>query len=486
MDTQYEVGAGADSPSGRASYLIAGRRVRVSDLVRAGLLTPGTALVFERPRKGTVHLAHVSKDHAIKLADGRQFASPSKAAKAAVGKGSFDGWNAWALRDGTLLDTLRQQLLDSLAEQAPEQSGTARFATTRHERLKRAREAAAEGRPVTLTVRELFGWWGAARRGYVISDQVAAELSNHALSTSPDFGAVPLDASVRLINTPVEKERDSEPEVAEASAQPLVGAPYPEGPDHEDTGVDDTLDESEREPIMGLTIGRLDSALSGVVSVSSNSTFEEAVTKLTLNEYSQLPVMAGTRNLQGAVTWESIAMARHADAEAPFSRAIVPAHTVPYDRHLVDVLPQLAQFGFVLVRDETNIVAGIVTANDAAAAYGALATPFSLIGELDQRLRRVVSDTADLARAIELCDPEGSGGISSFDDMSIGDYQRILENPPMWEALGWPLDRKVFVRRLDELRTIRNELMHFNADGVEEGDVRKIRRMIAVLREYGD
>lgn len=468
--------------SGRASYLIAGRRVRVADLVRAGLLDVGTELVFTRPRMGITYLAEVSKDHAIRLTDGRQFASPSRAAMAAVGRGSFDGWNAWTLRDGTSLDTLRQRLLDSLAQQVPQESEDAKFAAVRHEKLKKAREAAAEGRPVTLTVRELFGWWGAARRGYLISDQVAGELSNHALSTSPDFGAVPLDTSVRLVRTSVEQDDDSEPD-----GQPglLTGASDNVGAAaYEDTGVDD-VEDSEREPVMDLTVGRLASALSGVVSVSPAATFEEAVTKMTLNEYSQLPVIAGSRNLQGAVTWESIAMARHTDAKAPFSHAIVPAHDVPYDRHLVDVLPQLAQFGFVLVRDETNVIAGIVTSNDAAAAYGALATPFSLIGELDQRLRRVVSDTIGLADAIALCDPDGGGGIASFDDMSFGDYQRILENPSQWKTLRWPLDRKVFVKRLDELRKIRNELMHFNSDGVEEGDVRKIRRMIAVLRKYG-
>ncbi|NJQ15670.1 restriction system modified-DNA reader domain-containing protein [Streptomyces bohaiensis] len=479
-----------DAPaSGRASYLIAGRRVRVADLVHAGLLDVGTQLVFTRPRMGTTHFAEVSKDHAIRLTDGRQFASPSRAAKAAVGHGSFDGWNAWALRDGTTLDALRQRLLDSLAKQAPLGSQDAQFASARHERLKKAREAAAEGHPVTLTVRELFGWWGAARRGHLISDQVAGELSNHALSTSPDFGAVPLDTSVRLVRKSIEQEgrqgADEQPAL-------LVGAPDHAGEaehvgetEREDTGVDEA-DDSEREPITDLTVGRLASALSGVVSISPQATFDEAITKMTLNDYSQLPVITGSRNLQGAVTWESIAMARHTDADAPFSQAVIPAHAVPYDHHLVDVLPQLALFGFVLVRDETNVIAGIVTSNDAAAAYGALATPFSLIGELDQRLRRIISDAIDLTDAVALCNTDDGGGIVSFDELSFGDYQRILENPSLWAKLGWPLDRRVFVKRLDDLRKIRNELMHFNSDGVEEEDVRKIRRMIAVLRKYGD
>ncbi|MFI1617147.1 CBS domain-containing protein [Streptomyces lydicus] len=476
------VGRGIESSGpGRASYLIAGRRVRISDLVDAGLLTTGAELVFRRPRVGETHTAAVSEDHTIRLTDGRRFASPSKAAHAAVGNGSFDGWNAWTLGDGTTLDSLRQRLLDSLAEHAPEESEDAKSTSARHEKLKKAREAAADGQPVTLTVRELFGWWGAHRRGYVISNQVAAELSNHALSTSPHFGAVPLDASVRLISSPVEK--DSEPEADEELTQ-WVGAMGDDAREHEDTAVDDTVEDGDREPVMDLTVGRLDSALAGVISVSPNSTFEEAITMMTLNDYSQLPVVTGGRTLRGVITWESIVQARHTDTNASLSQAIVPAQTVAYDQHLVDVLPQLAQFGFVLVRDETNIIAGIVTASDAAEAYGALATPFSLIGELDQRLRRIISDCVDLAAAIRLCDPDGSSGVTSFDDMSFGDYQRILENPAVWTMLNWPLDRKVFVKRVDELRKIRNELMHFNSDGIENDDVRKIRRMIAVIRTY--
>ncbi|WNF31501.1 hypothetical protein RI138_21600 [Streptomyces sp. C11-1] len=52
--------------------------------------------------------------------------------------------------------------------------------------------------------------------------------------------------------------------------------------------------------------------------------------------------------------------------------------------------------------------------------------------------------------------------------------------------MGWPLDRKSFVARLDELREVRNELMHFN-DKDKAGDdaIPKLRNMIELLRRYG-
>jgi len=74
--------------------------------------------------------------------------------------------------------------------------------------------------------------------------------------------------------------------------------------------------------------------------------------------------------------------------------------------------------------------------------------------------------------------------LKSFDDLSMGDYQRVFENPAKWKQLAWPLDRRAFVRRLDELREIRNDIMHFNPDPLQEGTVEKVRYMLRLLRRY--
>ncbi|MFL1430349.1 MULTISPECIES: CBS domain-containing protein [unclassified Nocardiopsis] len=451
----------------RNSYLFEGRRVSIADLVEAGLLEVGTQLTFDRPRIGETHSARVTEGSMIELVDGQQFKSPSSAAVAAVGSGSFDGWRAWVLDDGATLDTLRQRLLDSVAAQVSDEVAV-QPSTARHERLKKAREEAEQGNPLTLTVRDLLGWWGAERRGYLISEQMVAELDNHSLSTVPDFEAVNLDAQVNLVIAQMDADSERESEKGAVTVNSTASS------------------EGEDTHVPGLTVGNLPSALSGVVAVSPSATFEEAITEMAVNGYSQLAVLSGARNLRGAVTWESITRARHADPSAPFSKAIIRARDVTYDQHLIDILSLLSEFDFVLVRDQTNAIAGIVTANDVAAAYGTMATPFFLIGELDQRLRRVLSGAFDIGYATNLCSPDGGRSISSFDDLSMGDYQRILQNTQAWEALGWPLDRKVFVRRIDELREIRNDLMHFNPDPVPEDAVHKIRHMIALLREYGD
>ena len=116
----------------------------------------------------------------------------------------------------------------------------------------------------------------------------------------------------------------------------------------------------------------------------------------------------------------------------------------------MDVLPVLKEHEFVFVRNDQNAIAGILTYADVVRHYGDLSTPFLLIGDLDQRLRALISKTFSLSEITPLCDPQSSRDICAFDDLTMGDYQQILGNPDMWAKLGWPLDRQIFNNRLDD------------------------------------
>jgi CBS domain-containing protein len=251
------------------------------------------------------------------------------------------------------------------------------------------------------------------------------------------------------------------------------------------SGTEPSDADDAEEPEVGLTVGNLPAALGGLESVAPTATFEEAITLMLLNDYSQLAVLSGTHILRGAVTWKSIAQARHAVPSASFTDAVVHAHEARYDQELIDVLPTLEAAGFVFVKDEKNAIAGIVTTADVVHAYGELATPFFLIGELDQALRHVVSRTFTLEEVTLLFDADGGRTIRSYEDLGMGHYQRVLENPGCWAKLGWPLNRAAFVKRLDELREVRNDVMHFNPDPVPPDTVDKLRNILSLLRRYG-
>jgi hypothetical protein len=71
-------------------------------------------LVWNRPRKGTRYEATLLPGGRIRLADGREFPSPSGAAMAAASVVSYDGWYAWRIGGdtGRTLNDLRHQLAD--------------------------------------------------------------------------------------------------------------------------------------------------------------------------------------------------------------------------------------------------------------------------------------------------------------------------------------------------------------------------------------
>lgn len=446
----------------RAKYLIDGRRVTVADLLDAGLLDVGTKLRFARNRIGSTFHATVTDKGRIRLEpDGEEFRSPSRAATVAAGMRAVDGWRAWRVIDqDRLLDAARQELLDkAMTVPHPQHEDTERPSV--HERLRQTRERAEAHDPERLPVRELLTFWGAKDRGDHIG-QIEADLANHGLVTSPSFRAVTLDTLVSL-TTP--------PDDAEGTVAP-------------DSGISDLQvtenDEGDDDLNVRLTAGNL-SPLRGVESVRPNGTLAEAITKLSLNDYSQLAVLNGPRNLRGAVTWRSIAQALQQKSDASVADAInTHVEVVAYDRDLFDILPALQQRDFVFVLDETKAIKGIVTTADVAHRYGEMATPFFLLGEVDQTLRWALRRTFDIEAVQTFCHRK----ITNFDDLSIGESLRVLENQDMWEKLGWQLDRSAFTSRLEEIRSIRNKVMHFHSDPVSEDAVQKLRMFASLLHGY--
>jgi len=236
----------------------------------------------------------------------------------------------------------------------------------------------------------------------------------------------------------------------------------------------------------GLTIGNLPSASKKVTSVAPDATFEEAITLMLTEDFSQLAVMNGPRDLKGAVSWKSIAKARNANPDAKLSAAIVKAEAVPYTADLISMLPVIEHEEFVFVHGPDRSITGIVTLTDVVEAYGQMASPFFMIGRIDQSLRHIVEATFTIKKITPLIDPDRLRGIISYGRLTMGDYQRILENPDCWAELCWPLDRKIFCKRLEKIAKIRNNIMHFNNDPLAGDALSMLQNFINMLKDYGN
>jgi hypothetical protein len=200
-------------------------------------------------------------------------------------------------------------------------------------------------------------------------------------------------------------------------------------------------------------------------------------------DYSQLAVMAGERQLIGALSWESMALAAIRDPEFTLADATIPARAVELDDDLIELIPVIAEKGFVFVTGPDRKLSGIVTTADLSAQFRTLAGPFLVIGEIERRLRLTLSNHFSVAELAAVRDPaDTKRTIDSVNDLTLGETLRMLENPANWGRLGWPVARSEFIDALNDGKTIRNEVMHFSPDPLSAAQEEALTNFVGWLR----
>jgi hypothetical protein len=82
--------------------------VKLSELLKSGLISAGDELVWNRKVAKQIHIAIVNQDGSISTADGVKHKTPSGAAKHLNGNKPVDGWLAWKIKStGVSLSSLR-------------------------------------------------------------------------------------------------------------------------------------------------------------------------------------------------------------------------------------------------------------------------------------------------------------------------------------------------------------------------------------------
>jgi len=71
--------------------------------------------------------------------------------------------------------------------------------------------------------------------------------------------------------------------------------------------------------------------------------------------------------------------------------------------------------------------------------------------------------------------------VDGVSDLTFGEYVRLLENEQRWNKLGVQIDRGKFNEQLGRIRDIRNDVMHFDPDGIGDADLDELRRFSGFL-----
>jgi CBS domain-containing protein len=307
--------------------------------------------------------------------------------------------------------------------------------------------------PPVETVRTLLSWYGASRRGWRVSRELKSSLNQYGLRTEPDFEYVYIDGNITFVKGARKGAVDGE----------LV--------------VDPTH-----------KIARLASANRPPVSVKPDSTLQQTVTLMLTNDFSQLPVMTSTREVKGMLGWKTIgsrlALKSACNKAGDFMEA---AWEVDVRDSLFSAIRTVVDHDYVLVRAEDKQICGIITTSDLTEQFQKLAEPFLLVGEIENGVRRMLHGrfTKEELCAAKLAEDK-ERKVEAVADLTFGEYIRLLESDKNWAKLKLEIDRVEFVKRLHAIREIRNDVMHFDPDGLDEGDLKKLREFAQFLRRLRD
>ena len=242
-------------------------------------------------------------------------------------------------------------------------------------------------------------------------------------------------------------------------------------------------------PEPAFSISELTSAKTAVKWVSPSASIKTAYTTMLMHKYSQL-VVADKQNpmrqdIKGIVSFQSMAKALMDGKPNTVGDCIDDVPLVPSDADLKSVVSQLKENDVVLVYGQDNRLQGIVTAWDLAEEFADLVDPFRRIGEIEERLRTILSRRLGPDKVAEfLSRNQGSSSnsrIEGLEGLTMGDLQRVLEFPEHWDALGMAFDRAVFIKVLDDARGYRNRLMHFG-DPLTEAEKIQLTNFCNMIR----
>jgi CBS domain-containing protein len=329
----------------------------------------------------------------------------------------------------------------------------------------------AAGREPSRSVRELLRWFGARRRRGGVVERIEAELEAADIRTDPHFTTTWIDAPVTF------KKR--EPQTPAAEADPVVAA-QPGAEAAEDVKPTDVAE-------MTHLVRMLEAANREVISVNPQDPIERAITLMLAYDFSQLAVMTGPRDLKGAISWKSIgSRLSQRNALTCVSDAMEQATEVSDADSLFEVTKTIIQRNFVFVRAADRKITGIVTATDLSEQFQGLSEPFLLLGRIENQIRKLIQGVFDVEVLRAACDDNDAdrkAAVTKASQLTFGEYQRIFEKEENWAQLGFVACRKTFCKELDEVRKLRNEIMHFHPDVIEDGDFEQLRRFSRLLEQ---
>lgn len=246
--------------------------------------------------------------------------------------------------------------------------------------------------------------------------------------------------------------------------------------------------QEEYDPINRITL--LPAANRVPCTINRDAKLSVAVTEMMLNGYSQLPVTSDNRKIDGLITWQSIGqkLIQQSDDDCVRSYMTQEVEIIKYDNPLFDSVTRVIEKEVVLIKGVDGALCGLVTTADISDQFILLTEPFLILEEIENHVRKILDNQFTIDEIQNLAQiQESSKEINLISDLTFGQYIRIMEAPDNWNRLNLKIDRQTFIKRLDIVRRIRNDVMHFHPDGISDNDKQTLRdtaKFFSTLSKY--
>ena len=155
------------------------------------------------------------------------------------------------------------------------------------------------------------------------------------------------------------------------------------------------------------------------------------------------------------------------------------------DTPLLEAIKTVIKEEIVLVQKKDKSLSGIVTITDISSQFFTLTEPFLLLEKIENLIRLLLDGKFLLEDLKSICSEYEKAEF--IDDLTFGQYIRLIENETNFQKLNLNIERVPFIKQLDKIRIIRNDIMHFDPEGItteQRDDLNNMANFLTELIKY--
>lgn len=298
------------------------------------------------------------------------------------------------------------------------------------------------------SARSLLSLFGYSRRGYLVCQEINNALKEYSLKTEPYWADIWIDEEVTI--SPAEKTTGNS------------------------IAISKSVDTIKR-------IKLLNEANEEPKFTNLDDKIEKATTLMQLHSYSQLPVSNNghlqVHSIVGYISWKTIAIKNIHGKGGDFVRDYLERDIciLPSDTPILKALEDIHKHGFILVSNNKKRICGMITTTQMSSTYKTLTDKFLLIEQIERQVRAILNGKFTLGEINDIIKKEqGAQEVNSIDELTFGQYLRIIEGNENWEKLNLKFDKKIIIEKLTAVKNLRNDIMHFDPTDITPEQVNEL------------